>query len=302
MNIHQLNQLNMDDLLAQITPESKAIEFAQSIGLIRKNLNCICGAEMRLRERLDGKNKGTYFRCSIWGCRKEVSVKKGTFFEHSHLSVRQIFILTYKFIRAEEDIESLMHETRIQSNKTIVDWLYFLKEVCMVYFINHPVTLGGVGHIVEIDECYLVKRKYNVGHLVRECWILGIHDLTLGISSFQHVLDRTQATLEHKILSTVRIGSTIFTDRHGGYNNLNDLGYDHYTVNHSANFVDPYTGASTNHIESIWQKLKQKHKEKYGTHRTNLDAHLAVFMWRQRFKKIFGYFIQHIREIYRIGN
>ena len=45
------------------------------------------------------------------------------------------------------------------------------------------------------------------------------------------------------------------------YNTLGMLGYQHLTVNHTYNFVDPITGAYTNHIESVWQKAKQKHKD-----------------------------------------
>ena len=42
------------------------------------------------------------------------------------------------------------------------------------------------------------------------------------------------------------------------YNTLGTLGYLHF---------DPITGACTNHIESVRQKAKQKHKQRYGTHR-----------------------------------
>ena len=33
--------------------------------------------------------------------------------------------------------------------------------------------IGGPGHTVEIDECLLVRRKYNVGHQVSEQWVFG---------------------------------------------------------------------------------------------------------------------------------
>uniref|UniRef100_A0A914C0F1 ATP-dependent DNA helicase n=1 Tax=Acrobeloides nanus TaxID=290746 RepID=A0A914C0F1_9BILA len=32
------------------------------------------------------------------------------------------------------------------------------------------------------------------------------------------------------------------------------------------NFVDPETGATTNHVESEWQKFKMENKKRYGTH------------------------------------
>ena len=97
----------------------------------------------------------------------------------------------------------------------------------MAYFILQPITLGGLEHIVEIDECYLVKIKFNIGRIVRECWILVIHDLTDGLSCFIHVPDRKQVNLERIIAESVRAGSIIITDYHAGYNNLILYGYEH---------------------------------------------------------------------------
>ena len=76
--------------------------------------------------------------------------------------------------------------------------------------------------------------------------------------------------------------------------------YQHLTVNHSLNFVDPTTGACTNHIESVWQKAKQKHKQRYGTHRELLHTYLAEFMWRQRFGCSFHDFVAHVRAFYPV--
>jgi transposase-like protein len=124
-----------------------------------------------------------------------------------------------------------------------------------------------------------------------------MHDLTTGLSNFVHVLDRTRVTLEPKIREYVRPGSIIITDCHAGYNNLNNIGYEHFTVNHSRNFVDPRTGVTTNHIESMWQKLKQSHKQRFGTHRSMLNSHLASFLRKQRFGKSLKEMIEHIKEI-----
>ena len=41
------------------------------------------------------------------------------------------------------------------------------------YFLRNPVVIGGPSHTVEIDECLLVRRKYNVGHQVGEQWVFG---------------------------------------------------------------------------------------------------------------------------------
>ncbi|KCZ75709.1 hypothetical protein H311_03308, partial [Anncaliia algerae PRA109] len=93
-------------------------------------------------------------------------------------------------------------------------------------------------------------------------------------------------------------GTLIVTDCHASYRNLNIYGYEHLTVNHSRNFVDPISGATTNHIESMWQKLKQTSKARYGTARTTLDSHIFEFLWRKKYGNCFKMFLDHIREIF----
>jgi hypothetical protein len=62
-------------------------------------------------------------------------------------------------------------------------------------------------------------------------------------------------------------GTIITSDCWAAYGGIKDLpqGYEHYTVNHSENIVDPETGANTQQIESEWQKFKARHKKEYGT-------------------------------------
>ena len=79
-------------------------------------------------------------------------------------------------------------------------------------------------------------------------------------------------------------------------------GYLHLTVNHSVNFVDPDTGATTNHIESTWQKAKQKHKKRVGTNRHLLETHLNEFVWMRRFggsrAEAFENLVSQVRAFY----
>ena len=51
------------------------------------------------------------------------------------------------------------------------------------------------------------------------------------------------------------------SDKFSPYFNLNDIGYTHLMVNHSENFVDPYTGAHTNTMEGVWNAVKKKIEE-----------------------------------------
>lgn len=92
------------------------------------------------------------------------------------------------------------------------------------------------------------------------------------------------------------------SDMWAAYNQLQQIGYVHQTVNHILNFVDTVSHATTNHIESLWQKAKQAHKRWYGTHRKLLSTYMAEFMWRHEFSEMaFQQLLVDIRQQYPLG-
>ncbi|KCZ77387.1 hypothetical protein H311_01601, partial [Anncaliia algerae PRA109] len=64
------------------------------------------------------------------------------------------------------------------------------------------------------------------------------------------------------------------------------LGFIHYTVNHSLNFVDPITGANTQAIENRWSVLKRKLRARFVTSRSDLCFYFAEFIFKSKFKKL----------------
>ncbi|CAP28686.1 Protein CBG09106 [Caenorhabditis briggsae] len=79
--------------------------------------------------------------------------------------------------------------------------------------------------------------------------------------------------------SFVMDGTTVITDCWRGYNGLAALGYDHKTVNHSQNFVDPATGLHTQRVESLWSHLKRRIKPKCGLKGDLWDDHWFEALW-----------------------
>ena len=69
-------------------------------------------------------------------------------------------------------------------------------------------------------------------------------------------------------------GTVIISDKFSPYVNLNDVGYIYLMVNHSENFVDPYTGAHSNTIEGLWSQVKRKLKVMNGTTRAKLESQI----------------------------
>ena len=153
---------------------------------------------------------------------------------------------------------------------TIVDWMNFFRDICCQYFIDHPAQLGGEGKIVEIDVTVITRRKYNRGRISGEQWLFGGVERGSNKCFLIPVERRNADTLLPIIQNFVLPGTVVMSDLWAAYNGIKNLpeGYQHLTVNHSLNFVDPDSGTCTNAIESTWQKFK--HEKRYGTHRSML--------------------------------
>jgi transposase-like protein len=133
--------------------------------------------------------------------------------------------------------------------------------------------IGGEGHVVEIDETKIGKRKYNTGGLKEGTWVLGMIDRDAGFR-LEICPDnkRDHETLLRLIQKHIRPNTTIITDKWKGYIGLQNKEFGHMTVNHRYNFVDPDSGAHTQTIESSWRPLKHK-LTRSGLQREDLGMH-----------------------------
>ena len=79
------------------------------------------------------------------------------------------------------------------------------------------------------------------------------------------------------------MGSTIISDEWRAYRNaLTQLGYTHFTVNHSVSYVDAQTGAHTQHIERAWRTVKKNVWRLRGNRTEELLVdHLRVIEWHE---------------------
>ena len=71
-------------------------------------------------------------------------------------------------------------------------------------------------------------------------------------------------------------GFDIYSDCWAAYRQIQGrLGFEHGTVNHRFNFVDPVTGVHTQNVESYWNRLKRKIKAMNGLREESLPRFLA---------------------------
>ncbi|KAK7879808.1 hypothetical protein WMY93_033528, partial [Mugilogobius chulae] len=123
--------------------------------------------------------------------------------------------------------------------------------------------IGGRREFVAIDESHFRhKRKYGRGRMAggwrRKNWVFGMLGVKDGHTRpiLRLVEKRSRRHLIPYVQLHVRIGSAILSDEWRAYRILPALGYTHYTVNHSRYYVDPHTGAHTQHLERAWRSYK----------------------------------------------
>jgi hypothetical protein len=143
--------------------QENMIKFCQLVGLLPVTLNEPCGkghTNWYLGSCSRAVNQYTW-RCHT--CKSTRSLRDNTFFSYSKLKLEQVVDLMYYWSQGLDSHVHLERHCNMKGDAIIVDWKNFLRDVCVEYCIKHTSMIGGVGHIVEIDESAWTKRKYNRG-------------------------------------------------------------------------------------------------------------------------------------------
>ncbi len=196
-----------------------------------------------------------YHQCK--DCRGKFTVRTGTIFERSHISLEKWLYAMYLLQTERKGISSLQLSRELGiTQKSAWFMLHRLREACGI----EAMKLTGV---IEVDETCIggkEKNKHNSKKLkagrgaVGKQAIIGAKER--GATVRAQVIDSTDgATLKGFVHEVVKVGSTVYTDEHKGYHDLGGLFYRHGTVKHSAK--EYVNGAHTNGIESVWAVLKR---------------------------------------------
>ncbi|KAG0436959.1 hypothetical protein DMUE_3952 [Dictyocoela muelleri] len=164
----------------------------------------------------------------------------------------------YKYIKRVQYCD-IAYELQIWS-KTVGIHCELIREKIVDYVINHSVRISGLddngsSKIVEIDESYFFKSKYNRGRFTEGSWYIGGRERGSKRTFLVPVLSRNAQTITQVIINNVLPGTNIITAEWRAYRAaLSELTeYDHQTVNHSVNFVNPDNfEIHTQHIEVFW--------------------------------------------------
>ena len=202
------------------------------------------------------------------------------------------------------DISSFLRSGKnlFPRNEIIKNVHEIFREVCTIYLdglYEDLGPIGGAGHVIEVDEMKMGRRKYNRGRVVDGSWILGFIDIETNDVRLEICPEnkRDRDTLFALIEKHVAPDSCIFTDCWKGYTGLEERGFQHWTVNHQRQFVTE-EGVNTNKIESQWRPLRQR-LARGGIKSNKLAEHLCEYLYKKDTKRrnvdVFEDFIEIIK-------
>ena len=230
-------------------------------------------------ERITAR-KGGYYRCNH--CRLDFTVRTGTIFERSHVPLHKWLYAMYLLVTARKGISSLQLAKELGiTQKTAWFMLHRLREAI-------GKDLEKLRGEVEIDETFVgglesnkhASRKQHLGRgAVGKTAVLGMRERG-GRTKAMPIESTSIPDIQTAIHRHVAVGSTLYTDEHPAYNNLNGLFFKQECVNHSANeYVRG--AASTNSIESVWAVFKRGLKGVYHqTSKKHLKRYVNEFVFR----------------------
>ena len=193
------------------------------------------------------------FRCNASvddkRCHKKESLCTNTIFDRTKLDIRKVLLIIYCWSRSFTNSQTSIEVECSESTVSI--WFSKLRTVANMHMASfEAVQIGGDDAIVEIDECMIVKQKYNTGRIFvgQQQWIFG--GILRGTNDvfIEFVADRKRDTLFEFLKRRVKNNSLIISDSWRGYLNmgtlLNDKNFTHLQVKHSENFVNPDDGCT----------------------------------------------------------
>ena len=246
-------------------------------------------------------DEGRGWRCPEKGCKKLASLRVGSFFEGSNLTLTQLVEFTYFWAEGLQSTHFLTRNLKWSPN-TITDWKNFLRDICVEKYLANPEPIGGPGHIVEIDESKFGKRKCHRGRQLSGKWVFGGIDRDTKDAFMVTVDDRSASTLIPIIERYIKPGTMILSDEWASYNLIPPATFTHLTVNHSIQFVVPGTDIHTQTIESTWGQAKKKMRNSMTTNPELLDTYLAEYCWKKKYgDNTFHNLIVEIRTQYPVS-
>jgi len=230
-----------------------------------------CGGVDRI-SKMGGKSTriGAY-KC--YQCRQKFTVKIGTVFEDSHVSMRLWLQAMYLLCSSKKGISSnQLHRTLGVTLKTAWFMSQRIREAMRTVGI---VPMGGEGEIVEADETFIGRKESSIkrrGHGHKNA-VLSLVDRNSGQVRSFHVDGTSAADIIPIVKANVAKETAMMTDEGGHYFTLGDHFASHESVSHKAdeyvrgdvhtNTVENFYSVFKRGMKGVYQHCSEKHLHRY---------------------------------------
>lgn len=246
----------------------------------------VCRRPMTLKKSLRTKDV-LVWRCLNYLCSCytfHFSIRDGSVFEKWTTDLRIILKAIYMWTTGMQAVDIIKHVKISESG--FLKLRSLLHSKILLFFEKSPISLGGPGKIVQVDETMLNhKVKAHRGRAPREqVWALGIVDCSYKpAKGFMCLIENKSAEVIMPIIKKhVREGSIIYTDEAKVYMKLGECpGFKHKSIIHKYKFVDYEAKVHTQNIESFNNKVKLRIKMMKGIKNNQRKNFLLEFNWLQ---------------------
>ncbi len=220
------------------------------------------------------------FQCKGRHPKRQFSVKIGTVFEDSPISLGKWLIVSWMVMGCRNGISSYEVARTIGiTQKSAWFMLHRLREAMQDPF-------GKLDGICEADETYVggkIKNKHaktrKQGYAKDKTAVIGVVERGGRVAA--KVVPNIKKEHIHELMeSSVEKSATVYTDNFPIYDKLEKLGFTHEVINHTQNFY-ARGAVNTNSIENFWSCLKRTIG---GTYVSVTPKHLNSYVTEQAFR------------------
>src|ERR1017187_1871318 len=233
------------------------------------------------------------FKCRE--CRRQFSVKLGTIFEDSPISLQKWLPAVWLLTNCKNGVSSWeIHRALGVTQKTAWFMLHRIRLGMKSDYGHGPMTkIGGPENKVEVDESFFGGKMRNMhkdkraryaavtghpGGVTGKTIVVGLLDREAREVRAKVVPDTKRETLQAEIFKNVKFGSAVYTDNAVPYDNLR-WKYIHEVVDHSQEYVRGQV--HTNGLENFWSLFKRHVRGTYvAVEPFHLDRYLDEQMYR----------------------
>jgi transposase-like protein len=236
------------------------------------------------------------WKCMNKDCHKQFSVKTGSVFEDSPITLDKWLAAVWLIVNCKNGISS--YEIARHVGVTQKSGWFMLHRIREALRKGSWNKLGSDGGPVEVDETFIgpkpqamhkskrLARKVALNGYAEKAIVVGMLDRETRQVRAKVVPNVRRDTLQNAILEGIEKKATVYTDGYHAYDGLKAQEFVHDTVNHVTEYVRGQV--HTQGIENFWSLLKRGLKGTYvAVEPFHLDRYLdeQVFRFNNRATK-----------------